>query len=199
MRVINEQELKDILDKHGKWIRNEEGGERANLTSADLTSADLTSADLRYADLRYADLRYANLTSANLRSANLRSADLTSANLTSADLRSADLRYANLTSANLRSANLRSADLTSANLTSADLLNTAGLKFKPLQIVNTKFFATIFDDHVQWGCRKFTFDEVKALTLDGCQEKWDENEFKLNKKIITEMIRYYRPEIKAER
>lgn len=26
LRTINEQELKDILDKHGKWLRNEEGG-----------------------------------------------------------------------------------------------------------------------------------------------------------------------------
>jgi hypothetical protein len=27
MRTISEQELKTILDKHGKWLRNEEGGE----------------------------------------------------------------------------------------------------------------------------------------------------------------------------
>ncbi len=41
MRIISEQELKNILDKHGKWVRNEEGGERADLRSADLRSADL--------------------------------------------------------------------------------------------------------------------------------------------------------------
>ena len=51
MRKISEQELKDILDKHGKWLRNEEGGERADLSSADLRSADLSWADLRSADL----------------------------------------------------------------------------------------------------------------------------------------------------
>ena len=55
VNIINEQQLKDILDKHGKWLRNEENGERANLRSA----------DLRYANLRYADLRYANLSSAD--------------------------------------------------------------------------------------------------------------------------------------
>jgi len=27
MRTITEQELKDILDKHGKWLRNESGGQ----------------------------------------------------------------------------------------------------------------------------------------------------------------------------
>ena len=41
MRTISKQELKDILDKHGKWLRKEEGGECANLSYADLSSADL--------------------------------------------------------------------------------------------------------------------------------------------------------------
>jgi hypothetical protein len=101
MRTISEQELKDILDKHGKWLRNEEGGEKADLSSADLSSADLS---------------YANLRSANLSSADLSSANLSYANLSSANLISADLSYANLRYANLRYANLRSADLSSANL-----------------------------------------------------------------------------------
>lgn len=56
MRTISKQELKDILDKHGKWLRKEEGGEYADLSSADFRSADLSYADLRYADLRSADL-----------------------------------------------------------------------------------------------------------------------------------------------
>lgn len=109
MRNISEKELKYILDKHGKWIRNEEGGERANLS------------------------------------------------------------YANL-------------------------LETKGMKYRPLQIANTKYYITIFDDYVQWGCRKLTFDEVKAFKLEDCTTSWKENEFKLNKEIITEMIRYYRSE-----
>ena len=143
MRTISEQELKDILDKHGKWLRGDSGGERANLSSA-----NLSSVDLRYANLRCADLRSANLSSA-------------------------DLRYANLSSAN-------------------------GFKFTPLQVVNTKFFITIFDDHVIWGCKKMTFEEVKEFKFSNCKSEWIENEFKLNKKIITEMIRYYRPGTTAE-
>jgi len=86
MKTISEQELKNILDRHGKWLRNEEGGERADLSYADLSSANLRSADLRSADLSYADLS----------SANLRSADLSYADLSYADLRSADLSYADL-------------------------------------------------------------------------------------------------------
>jgi len=73
--------LKDILDKHLKWMKEEDGGEIANLSYANLCSADL----------RYADLRYANLCSADLRSADLSYADLRYANLCSADLRSAKI------------------------------------------------------------------------------------------------------------
>jgi hypothetical protein len=78
-------------------------------------------------------------------------------------------------------------------LSSADLSSAIGFKFTPLQVVNTKYFITILDDHVLWGCKKMTFDEVKSFKFSDCTDKsWVENEFKLNKKIITEMIRYYR-------
>ena len=78
---ISAEKLQEIIESHGRWLRNEEGGERANLRSADLSSADLYCADLSSADLSGADLR----------SANLRSADLSGADLRGADLRSADL------------------------------------------------------------------------------------------------------------
>ena len=53
--------LKDILEKHRKWINGEKGAERADLRGADLRDADLQGADLRGADLRGADLRGADL------------------------------------------------------------------------------------------------------------------------------------------
>ena len=101
MRTLTKEQLKEILDKHLKWLRCDDGGERADLRSADLRSADLRYADLSYADLRSADLSSADLSYADLRSADLRSADLSSADLRSADLRSADLRYADLRSAKI--------------------------------------------------------------------------------------------------
>jgi len=91
MKEYTKEELAVIIEKHGKWLKNENGGERA-----DLQSANLQSADLRSANLQYANLRSANLQSADLQYADLRSANLQSANLQSADLRSANLRSANL-------------------------------------------------------------------------------------------------------
>ena len=92
--------IKEVLDKHLKWLMNEKGGRWANLSRADLSGADLSGADLSRADLRWADL-----SGADLRGANLSRADLSGANLRGANLRGADLRGANLRGADLRGAN----------------------------------------------------------------------------------------------
>jgi hypothetical protein len=197
---MSQEELKIRLEQHKMWLMDSSTGKRffASL-GENLSYADLSYADLRYADLRYADLRYANLRHADLSYANLSYADLRYADLRYADLRYADLSYANLRHADLSYANLRHADLSYANLSYADLRyadlsSAAGFKFTPLQIVNTKYFITIFDDHVVWGCRKMTFEELNKFEYENCRTTWNKNEFKLNKKIITEMIRYYRAE-----
>ena len=91
--------IKEILEKHKKWLLGEGGGERANLRNADLRNADLRDANLRDADLRNADLCGADLCGADLRNA-----DLCGADLYDADLRNADLRGADLCGADLRNA-----------------------------------------------------------------------------------------------
>ena len=49
---MNQTKLNRIVEKHEKWLNDEEG-ERADLRSADLRSADLQGADLRSAYLDY--------------------------------------------------------------------------------------------------------------------------------------------------
>ena len=44
--------LKKILEAHKKWLNDEEGGKRADLSYAGLRCANLNGADLRYADLK---------------------------------------------------------------------------------------------------------------------------------------------------
>ena len=78
MQTITTNKLKEILDKHKKWLCNKKGGKRADLRYADLRYTDLRYVDFSSADLRYADLRYADLSSANLSSANFSYADLDS-------------------------------------------------------------------------------------------------------------------------
>ncbi|WP_458255676.1 pentapeptide repeat-containing protein [Dysosmobacter welbionis] len=123
---MDKQELKNILDKHLKWLRGENGGKRADLSGADLSRADLSRADLSRADLSRADLSRANLSGADLSEAdlsgaNLFGANLFGANLFGANLSRADLFGADLSGANLSRADLFGADLSGANLSGADL------------------------------------------------------------------------------
>ena len=74
---MEQKELDKILEKHLKWLQDEEGGERYVCEfGANLTGANLRDADLTRANLTGANLTGANLTGANLRDADLRSADL---------------------------------------------------------------------------------------------------------------------------
>ena len=98
---MQREELQKILDKHLKWLKDEEGGERASLSGANLYRASLSGANLSRADLSGADLRGANLRDANLRGANLRGANLRDANLRGAYLRDADLRDADIRGAEI--------------------------------------------------------------------------------------------------
>ena len=88
------EKLKEVLEAHQKWLDDEEGGEKANLSEADLSEADLSEADLSGANLRWANLREADLSVANLSGANLREADLSGADLSGANLSGADLSKA---------------------------------------------------------------------------------------------------------
>ena len=93
---ITQEKLNEIVASHGKWLRDEEGGQRADLSGADLRGADLSDADLSDADLSDADLS----------GADLRGADLSNADLSDAYLRGADMRCADLSDADLRGADL---------------------------------------------------------------------------------------------
>ena len=73
---MDNEKLKEILERHRKWLNDEDGGERANLYEANLYGANLREADLREADLREADLYGANLREANLYGTNLYGANL---------------------------------------------------------------------------------------------------------------------------
>lgn len=88
--------LEVVIERHRKWICGEEGGERANLSSANLIDANLRFADLSGANLHGADLIDAELHDANLRCANLIGAELRGAILSSANLSDAPFKIENI-------------------------------------------------------------------------------------------------------
>ena len=63
---MDKKTLKDILDKHLKWLRDEPGGSCADLSCADLRGANLSCANLSCANLSRADLRGADLSRAEI-------------------------------------------------------------------------------------------------------------------------------------
>ena len=103
---MTQKELNVILEKHKKWLKGEEGGERAYLSESYLSGAYLRGADLSGADLRGAFLSKVDLSGANLSEADLSGADLRGANLSEADLSGANLRGAYLSGANLSKVHL---------------------------------------------------------------------------------------------
>lgn len=78
---ITQKELCDMLDRHAKWLRGQEGGKQMALHGADLRGLDFCGADMsassvQESDLRGANLRYATLRNVTLLGANLRGADM---------------------------------------------------------------------------------------------------------------------------
>ena len=63
---ISKEKLQEIIESHGKWLRDEPSGQGADLQRADLRGADLQDADLRGADLQGADLQGAYLRGAEM-------------------------------------------------------------------------------------------------------------------------------------
>jgi hypothetical protein len=160
---MNEIELKKMLELHSLWLKNEEGGVRANLRVANLRRANLGGANLEGADLRRANLRVANLRRANLEGANLGGADLWGADLRGANLRGADLEGADLRGADLRGANLVDANLVDANLRGANLTNTKS-DFKIFKSISgLEYPITIKDNVIQAGCQTHTYEEWKGF------------------------------------
>jgi hypothetical protein len=56
MKTYTAPALAEVIEKHGKWLRREDGGERADLSGANLSWANLSGANLSGANLSGANL-----------------------------------------------------------------------------------------------------------------------------------------------
>lgn len=113
---MSDVDVKSVLEKHLNWLRDVEGGERADLSGINLGGVDLSGATLREADMLCTYLLGANLSRADLSGADLNRSDLNGADLSGADLRRADLCCADLSDANLRRADLGGTNLRGTKL-----------------------------------------------------------------------------------
>ena len=169
MKKISKEKLQEIVKSHGKWWRNEDGGQRAYLRDANLRGADLQRTDLQGADLQGANLRYANLQGADLQRTDLQGANLRGACLRDAKLQGANLRGVCLRDANLRGADLQRTDLQGANLRGADLQRT---NLRGAYLPNGIYQVV--------GCgsenRCTTYDSINDHVICGCWDDENENQ-----------------------
>ena len=177
--TMTADEIKNVLEKHRKWLDNEAGGERADLRGANFEGADLRGANLNGANLWGANLSGANLVEANLSRANLSRADLSGANLKGAELTKAylkgaylsetNLSGANLSGANFEGANLVEADLSGANLYGADLtganLTEANLSGADLTGANLPPFQIVPEVGAFFGWKKLANGAIAQLEI----------------------------------
>ena len=157
---MTQEEFKNALELHEKWLSNEPDG-----VKLDLRHSDLSGLDLSYADLRRADLSNANLSRANLSGSKLIRTDLSRANLSRANLSCSKLRRADLRRADLSGSYLRFAILSDADLRWAHTINTEGLDVICVQLntsdKNRQVQYYVQLDKVTAGCFMGTLDELK--------------------------------------
>ena len=133
MKILNQEQVNEIVSEHKLWLRGRRDAKCADLSYArlayidlsgvNLSHANLKGVSLRHANLSYSDFVEANLEDADLSRADLRCSDFEYANLSGANLVDSNLKFANLSHTNLDSASLMRADLTNADLTRANLRN----------------------------------------------------------------------------
>ena len=164
-------DLKLILKRHKKWLKNEVGGERANLRGADLSGADLSWTDLSGANLSWTDLRGANLRGTDLSGANLSGADLSWTDLSGTDLRGADL-----SGANLRGVNFSGACLRGAELRWVDFRGEHNNKYiEPYEVIYIENFIAIgCKTYSREGWKNFSDETIAAMDL-GVLVWWKKN------------------------
>jgi uncharacterized protein YjbI with pentapeptide repeats len=167
MRTYTAAELAEMIERHGRWLCDKEGGEQTDLSYSDLSDSNL----------RYSDLRYSNLSYSNLRYSNLRYSDLSDSNLRGSDLSGSDLSDSNLSGSDLSGSNLSGSNLSGSNLSGSNLSGSKGLIYITQRSDGYQFFAVHDGDNwmIRAGCRLKTIADYRAHTQSySCNKKRSE-------------------------
>ena len=190
--------LDEILQAHGRWLRNEAGGVRAELAEAKLFNVRLRGTDLSYANVARADLHLSELrectlihveaTEADLREISAQDGDWSFVIATQAQCHKADFSgcemqeimfdEAHLIATRLRGAVLVEASLRSAKLFRADLRGSdlAQAQCADAEWVDARLGSARLHDTSLERCRMFGADCRGAdfLRANVRQAKFDE-------------------------
>ena len=126
--ILHGVPLKEILEKHNKWINNEPDGKCANLSYCELKYVDLSGVNLKGANLQCVRLYHINFSNANLSAANLSTAFIRNCSFESANLSLANFDYAKIQYTNFKGANISLAKLKNT-LFNKTILRNANLEY----------------------------------------------------------------------
>jgi uncharacterized protein YjbI with pentapeptide repeats len=122
MSNITKDKLKDIVRSHNVWLKNEEGGQRADLS---YVTTSISFSGIRHSlGSDWSSLRGANFRSSNLKGIDFSHCDLRNCNFAGANLEYANFSYCILKGANFRSANLKNAIFIGAHLERCEFNHT---------------------------------------------------------------------------
>ena len=126
MRTFTPEQLKEIIESHGRWLLDSTKGKKADLRDSDLSYSNLSGSNLSYGNLSYSNLRGSNLSGSNLSGSDLSGSDLSYSNLSGSNLSYSNLRGSDLSGSNLSYSNLRGSNLSYSNLRGSDLSGVKG-------------------------------------------------------------------------
>ena len=108
---MDRAKLDEILEKHKKWLNNEEGGECADMRYSGLRHSDLSHSNLSHSDMRHSNLRYSDMNHSNLINSDMRHSNLSHSNLSHSDMRHSNLINSNLINSDMSHSNLSGSNL----------------------------------------------------------------------------------------
>lgn len=181
MKRLNQEEVDEMIRLHEMWVRNEEGGVRADFSGCD--------CDRRYflgRTLTGAIFVNCNLTSANFSYCVAKGSDFRGAYLLNAKMMHADFSGAIFSGAYLSVANFYGTDLKSANFDRAELAHCSGNDKQIKNINNLHYSITYTIDRLQIGCRNHSFNEWWNFSDEDvdCMGAYALDRWKENKELI---------------
>ena len=148
MRVINQEELNEMIEKHEEWVKNDTKGEQLVLVYSNLDNLNFNWRNLKGAILSDCSLKFTSFIGANLSKVDLNGSNLKYSNLNGSDLGFADLSNCDLTNTIIEKVNFKETNLNFSNLAFSSL---KGSKLTEALLYETNLFYAIVDDMISCG------------------------------------------------
>lgn len=120
--TANNEELREILDRHEDWLNGKEGGVRADFSTKGLYRLDFSNANLKWAIFDAAYVWFCDFSNSNLHEASMRQSQFYGCAFCNSEMNGIDAGCSSLINCNFYNAKLRSSNFYMTRLTSSSFL-----------------------------------------------------------------------------